>query len=141
MTISQYITEFLKKYKNIEIETNHVADGSDKYGMFKSPARDVTYYNDDSYKVTEYFNFFAKQSAIAESERKESDEWLEDFMYWLDDYAIDNEYPVIDGDRRVLSITATGCPTPMYDDKNDITYQISMSITYEREVMQGQTRF
>lgn len=134
MTISQYITNFLKKYENITIDTNHVADGSDKYGMFKSPARDVNKYIDDSYSITEYFNFFAKQSAIAESERKESDEWLEDFMYWLDDYAINEYYPVIDGNRKILNIQATGCPTPMYDDENDITYQISMSITYEREV-------
>lgn len=135
MTISQYITEFLKKYENIEIDTNHVADGSDKYGMFKSPARDVNKYIDDSYSITEYFNFFAKQSAIAESERKESDEWLEDFMYWLDDYAVNYEYPEIGGNRIIKNIQATGCPTPMFDDENDITYQISMSITYEREVM------
>ena len=135
MTISQYITDFLKNYENIEIDTNHVADGSDKYGMFKSPARDVRNNIDESYQITEYFNFFAKQSAIAESERKESDEWLEDFMYWLDDYSYNYEYPKIDGNRRILSIQATGCPTPMFDDENDITYQISMSITYEREVM------
>lgn len=135
MTISQYITDFLKKYENIEIDTNHVADGSDKYGMFKSPARDVKNNIDESYQITEYFNFFAKQSAIAESERKESDEWLEDFMYWLDDYPFNYEYPKIDGNRRILNIQATGCPTPMFDDENDITYQISMSITYEREVM------
>lgn len=135
MTISQYISKFLKNYENITIETNHVADGSDKYGMFKSPARDIDTYIDGNYTITEYFNFFAKQSAISESERKESDEWLEDFMYWLDDYAIDNEYPDIDGNRRIMNIHATGCPTPMFDDENDITYQISMSITYEREVM------
>ena len=135
MTISQYITNFLKIYENIEIDTNHVADGSDKYGMFKSPARDVRNNIDESYQITEYFNFFAKQSAIAESERKESDEWLEDFMYWLDDYPFNYEYPKIDGNRRILNIQATGCPTPMFDDENDITYQISMSITYEREVM------
>ena len=135
MTISQYITNFLKNYENIEIDTNHVADGSDKYGMFKSPARDVRNNIDESYQITEYFNFFAKQSAIAESERKESDEWLEDFMYWLDDYSYNYEYPKIDGNRRILCIQATGCPTPMFDDENDITYQISMSITYEREVM------
>lgn len=135
MTISQYITNFLKNYENIEIDTNHVADGSDKYGMFKSPARDVRNNIDESYQITEYFNFFAKQSAIAESERKESDEWLEDFMYWLDDYSFNYEYPNIDGNRKILGIQATGCPTPMFDDENDITYQISMSITYEREVM------
>ena len=135
MTISQYITNFLKHYENIEIDTNHVADGSDKYGMFKSPARDVRNNIDESYQITEYFNFFAKQSAIAESERKESDEWLEDFMYWLDDYPFNYEYPKSDGNRRILGIQATGCPTPMFDDENDITYQISMSITYEREVM------
>lgn len=138
MTISQYIAEFISEYEDLVIETNHVADGSDKYGMFKSPARDVSKFIDGSYEITEYFNFFAKQSAIAESERKESDEWLEDFMYWLDDYALTEDYPEIDGGRRVLNIEATGCPTAMFDDSNEITYQISLSITYEREVPQGQ---
>lgn len=135
MTISRYITEFLRKYENIEIETNHVADGSDKYGMFKSPARDKKNMIDGSSEITEYFQFFAKQSAIAESERLESDEWLENFMYWLDDYKTYYEYPVIDGNRRIVDIQATGCPTAMFNDDDDITYQITLSITYEREAL------
>lgn len=134
MTISAYLSQFISTYESMTIETNHVADGSDKYGMFKSPARDTSHFIDSSYEITEYFNFFAKQSAIGESERKESDEWLEDFMYWLDDYALTNDYPELDGDRRVLNIEATGCPTAMFDETDDITYQISLSITYEREV-------
>lgn len=135
MTISQYITGILRNYENIIIDTNHVADGSDKYGMFKSPARDVERYTDGSSTITEYFQFFAKQSAVAESERLESDEWLENFMYWIDDLAIDYDYPAIDGNRRILDISATGCPTAMYDNDDDITYQISLSVKYEREAL------
>ena len=38
MTISAYISNLLKEYDGIEIDTDHVSDGSDKYGLFKSPA-------------------------------------------------------------------------------------------------------
>ena len=53
MTISKAITQWLKGYENINIETNHIKDGSDKYGLFKSPARDIKNFNDNSQEITE----------------------------------------------------------------------------------------
>jgi len=135
MTISKYITEFLKGYESIKIDTNHVAEGSDKYGLFKSPSRDKTDFIDGSYEVTEYYQFFARFSSVADAERKESDEWLEEFTYWLDDYKVLDIYPDIDGDRRVVEISATGCPTALTDADDKILYQITLSIKYEREVI------
>lgn len=134
MTISKYVIDFLKLYENIKIETNHVVDGSDKYGLFKSPSRDFDRNVDGSSVITEYFEFLASQKSISETERKEDDEWLEAFTYWLDDYSVLYEYPVIDGNRRVVDIKATGSTTPITDDDNHIVYQMLLSITYEREV-------
>lgn len=133
MTISKYISKFIQEYETIKIDTNHVEDGSDKYGLFKSPSRDMKRNIDGSTVITEYYQFFAFQKSLSESERKEDDEWLEDFTYWLDDYSVEYEYPEIDGGRRVVDITATGSPTPMTDSDNGILYQIALAITYERE--------
>jgi len=133
MTISKYIVEFLNKFENISIETNHMPEGSDRNGLFKSPSRDKLEYNDGSCKITEYYQLFARQSSISDAERKESDEWLEDLTYWIDDYEIMYEYPEIDGKRKVLDISVTGVPTPLEHENDDIVYQLSLSITYERE--------
>ena len=75
------------------------------------------------------------QKSISEAERKEDDEWLEDFEYWVDDYPRLYEYPIIDKNRRVIDIQCGGCATPLVDNDNGIMYQITLSITYEREVM------
>lgn len=133
MTISKYISNFIREYEAIKIDTNHIQDGSDKYGMFKSPARDIKRNIDDSCLITEYYQFFAKQEAVSETDRKESDEWLEDLTYWVDDYVFNSDYPEIDKGRRVVDIQVTGCPTPFEDQDSEILYQISLSITYERE--------
>ena len=41
MTVSQYIVKLLSNYDGLSIDMNHVADGSDQYGLFKSPSRDL----------------------------------------------------------------------------------------------------
>lgn len=133
MTISKAITQWLKGYENINIETNHIKDGADKYGLFKSPARDIKNFNDNSQKITEYYQFMAKQSAVSDTERKEADEWLEDLTYWVDDYQVNYEYPDVGGNRRIESIELTGCPYPMESTEDEILYQMSLKITYSRE--------
>lgn len=133
MTVSAYITDFLKLYGDIEIDLNHVADGSDKYGLFKSPTRNITKFNDGSYEITEFYQFLARQSALSKSERKEADEWLEELAYWADDFGFYYEYPKLDKNRRVTGFSITGNPCPMEIENEETLYQISLSITYIRE--------
>lgn len=135
MTVSKYVADFLKLYENLKIETNHVADGSDKYGLFKSPARDFVRNVDGSTVITEYYEFLASQKSISDAERREDDEWLEAFTYWVDDYPLEYDYPEMGNGRRVVKIEATGSTTPITDDDNHIVYQMLLSITYEREVV------
>lgn len=133
MTIAAYIVKFLENYDGIGIDTNHVSEGSDKYGLFKSPSRDVKEFNDSSYQITEYYQFLARQPAVSKSERKEADEWLEDLTYWVDDFQHKYEFPEIDKNREVTGISITGCPYPAEADDKEVLYQISLSITYMRE--------
>ncbi len=133
MTISAYIADLLKNYNGMEIDTNHVSDGSDKYGLFKSPSRNIKEFTDGSYEITEFYQFAARQSTNSKSERKEADEWLEDLAYWADDFPFKYEFPSIDGNRKVTGFSITGSPYPMETDSNDTLYEMTFSITYLRE--------
>lgn len=133
MTISKYIADLLSENKEISIETNHIKDGSDKYGLFKSPSRDVRYSIDGSYDIKEHYQFNARQNTVSEAERKEADEWLEDLAYWADDYPLHNEFPELDKGRRVIGFSITGSPYPMEADSRETLYQMALSITYIRE--------
>lgn len=133
MTISAYIVSLLKNYENLEIDMNHMSDGSDQYGLFKSPSRDIKDFTDGSYQITEYYQFLARQSAVSRSERKEADEWLEDLAYWIDDFPYNYSFPPIDKNRKVSGLSITGSPYPMEADDKETMYQILLSITYIRE--------
>ena len=133
MTVSAYIADLLKNYEGIEIDTNHVSDGSDKYGLFKSPSRNIKNFNDGSYEITEFYQFLAKQKTVSLTERKEADEWLEDLAYWADDFSVNYSFPPLDKKRQVTGFSITGSPYPMEVDNRDTTYQMSLSITYMRE--------
>lgn len=133
MTISAYIVNLLSKYEGIKIDTNHVSEGSDQYGLFKSPSRDIKNFNDSSYQITEYYQFLARQSACSKSERKEADEWLEDLAYWIDDFPYNYSFPQLDKNREVTGLSITGSPYPMEAGDKDTMYQILLSITYIRE--------
>lgn len=135
MTISKYISDFISNYLDgVSITTNHLGEGPDKYGLFKSPARDVKNFGDGSYEITEHYQFFVKQDGISEADRKDSDEFLEDLTYWMDDYSYDYEYPPIDGGRSVTDISITGAPYSLdVENNNEVIYQIMLSITYTRE--------
>lgn len=135
MTIAKYISDFISKYLGgVAIDTNHLGNGADRYGLFKSPSRSLVNKIDGSCEVTEHYQFFAKQAGVSEADRKDSDEFLEDLTYWMDDYPINYEYPPIDGSRVVTNISMTGCPYSLeVDNNNEVVYQISLSITYTRE--------
>lgn len=134
MTISKYIINFLSNYlESILIQTNHLEEGPDNYGLFKSPAREIKNYTDGSCEITEHYQFFAKQHGVSEADRKDSDEFLEELTYWVDDYPVNYEYPPIDGGRTVTNISITGCPYSLdVEDNNEVIYQIMLSITYTR---------
>lgn len=135
MTIARYINDFISMHlSNVVININHLGDGADQYGLFKSPTRTLVSNIDGSCEVTEHYQFFAKQAGVSEVDRKDSDEFLENLTYWVDDYSTQYEYPPIDGNRVVTNISMTGCPYSLeVDNNNEVVYQIALSITYTRE--------
>ena len=133
MTISEAISKWLAEYDGIDVDTNHVSDGSDQYGLFKSPQRNIVSHVDSSYEITEYYQLLARLNSLSEDDRKDSDEQLEKLTYWADGYPFNHEYPVLDGNRQILNISVTGSPYPLSTDSSDTVYQLSIEITYTRE--------
>ena len=135
MTIAKYISDFISEYLvDVVIDTNHLGGGADKYGLFKTPTRNIVRHLDGSFDITEHYQFFATQANVSEADRKDSDEFLENLVYWVDDYSANYQYPAIDGGRTVTNISMTGCPYPMeVENNNEVVYQILLSITYTRE--------
>ena len=133
MTISEAISKWLAEYDGLVVDTNHVSDGSDQYGLFKSPQRNIVSYIYGSYDITEYYQLMARLNSLSEDDRKDSDEQLEKLTYWADDYPFNHEYPALDGNRQILNISVTGSPYPLSTNSSDTVYQLSIEITYTRE--------
>ena len=132
-TIASAIAAWLSFYESMTVETNHIQDGSDKFGLFKSPNRSVKNFTGGSYEITEYYQFFARQASVSEEDRQDSDEWLEDLAYWADDFPFIYAYPELGGDRVINKIELTGVPYPMETGSGDTLFQMSLAITYTRE--------
>lgn len=133
MTISAAVASWLSFYESMKIDTNHITAGSDKYGLFKSPNRTMKEFNDGTYEITEFYQFFARQASVSEEDRKDADEWLEDLAYWADDFPFNYAYPELDGGRKITKIGLTGTPYPMESGSSDTLFQMSLSVTYIRE--------
>lgn len=135
MTIAAAVATWLSYYENISIDTNHISDGSDQYGLFKSPLRSVKDFTNGSYEITENYQFFARQASVSEDDRVDADEWLEDLAYWADDFPFEYAYPSLgEGDnRKITLISITGTPYPMETGSSDMLFQMSLSVTYTRE--------
>ena len=133
MTISAAVAAWLSFYEDMAIDTNHITDGSDKYGLFKSPSRQTKEFNNGTYEITEFYQFFARQASVDEADRKDADEWLEDLAYWADDFPFSYAYPTSNGGRKIDKITLTGTPYVMESGSSDSLFQMSLSITYTRE--------
>lgn len=136
MTISKSITEWLKGYgmKAVRVDTDQVGEGADSLGIFKSPNRDVTGYNNASYQLTEYYQLFVVRENQENIDREDNDEWLENFAYWVDDCQYKGIFPKLDNSRICDGILLSGTPY-MFETKenNTAVYQISLKITYRRE--------
>lgn len=133
MTIAATLASWLSQLEAMEIDTNHIKDGSDKYGLFKAPSRNTRELIDGSYEITEFYQFFARQSSLSEADRQDSDEWLEKLTYMVDDAGTLYELPELDQNRTITAISLMGTPYPMETESDDTLFQMSLTVTYTRE--------
>lgn len=134
MTIAKSLSEWLKSILDIvKIDTEQIGADIDSYGLYRSPDRQVETYNDDSYALTEYYQFFAKQSSQTESDRLDNDEWLENVTYTIDDKNYCEDYPVLDNNRVCIGIELNGQPYTSEAESSEAIYAMTIKITYLRK--------
>ena len=131
-TISSAIVEIFDTL-GFTICTNHLNEGSDRYGLFRSPARTTQEDIDGSYLITEAYQFFGRLDSLSETEREDAEEQMEKLVYAVDDYVYNYDFPELTDNRTIHEINITGCPYPFETTDEDLLYQISLSITYLRE--------
>lgn len=131
-TISAAIVEIFDNL-GFTIHTNHLSDGSDRYGLFRSPARTKVDNIDGSSLITEAYQFFGRLDSLSETEREDAEEQMEALVYAVDDYILTHDWPELTGNRTIHDVTITGCPYPIETTDEDLLYQISLNITYLRE--------
>lgn len=131
-TISAAIVEMFDNL-GFTINTNHLNEGSDRYGLFRAPSRTTEEHIDGSYLITEGYQFFGRLDSMSETEREDAEELMEQFVYSVDDYLLTHDYPELTGSRTIQTVDITGCPYPFETTDEDLLYQISLSITYLRE--------
>lgn len=134
MTIAKSLSEWLKSILDIvKIDTEQIGADIDSYGLYRSPDRQVESYIDDAYTITEYYQFFAKQSSQTESERLDNDEWLEYVTYTIDDKSYCEDFPNLDNDRVCTGIELTGQPYSLESESDETIFAMTIKITYLRK--------
>lgn len=131
-TISAAIVEMFDTL-GFTINTNHLCEGSDRYGLFRSPARLKIENIDGSYTVTESYQFFGRLDSLSETEREDAEEQMEALVYAVDDYIYNHDWPELTDNRTIQDVQITGCPYPIETTDEDLLYQISLNVTYLRE--------
>lgn len=134
MTIAKCLSEWLKSILDIvNISTEQIGADIDSYGLYRSPDRNTESYIDDSYAITEYYQFFAKQSSQTESERLDNDEWLEYVTYTIDDKSYCEDFPALDKDRVCIGIELTGQPYSLESASDETIFAMTIKIKYLRK--------
>ena len=129
MTVSTYILNLIQEYADVSILTAYGESKSDKNGLVKLKNRELTEFSDGSYDITEQYQLYLKQK----NESKTSDQWLEDLLYWVDDYSITHGFKEIDSDREVVLLTADGVPYAFETESQELVYELSVLIKYHRK--------
>lgn len=138
MTVSECIKEWLSAYPDVDISemaTDFIEGDTGSFAIYKSPNRNVDRYNDGSCLVTEYYQFFARQSTMMDSERIGNQQLLADLEAWVEDKDWNEDYPDLSqaGSLECQEISVSGSATIMSQEDDNAIYQITIAVKYLKE--------
>lgn len=133
MTVSQSIIDWLKKFEEKSVNTDIQPAKVNSYSLVKEPIINKKTFISGRVRATEHYTFMARLDSQMDSTRVENNAWGEELEEWVREKCKKKELPVIDG-ATVQSVEVT---TPFYlgksTDANESIYQLTLSITYEKE--------
>lgn len=130
MTVSTYISNFIQEYAGVNVLTAYGEEKSDKNGLTKLKGREITEFNDGSCEIVEQYQLFVKQKS--EEDVKTNDQWLEELLYWIDDYPKVHGLKEIDSAREVVALNVDGVPYAMEEESQEMIYELTVFVKYHR---------
>lgn len=132
MTVSTYISRIIQEYAGVDVLATYGEGKSDENGLTKLKGREITEFNDSSCEIIEQYQLFVKQKS--QEEVKKNDQWLEDFLYWIDDYPKVYGLKEIDSSREVVALNVDGVPYALETESQEMVYELSVSVKYRRNM-------
>lgn len=140
-TVSQAIIKWLHGFESIsideDIDTNQLQAMANAYGLYKTPQTVVIPYVDGTRDVTAYYLFMARQRAQSETERKNSEGWLETLESWVLRQNRERNLPVLEIGLACQSIRVANVPSMQYLESGEAVFQLTISINYIDERMKN----
>lgn len=138
MTVSECVKEWLSLYPNLDISdmaTDFIEGDADSYAIYKSPNKTVDRFNDGSCMVTEYYQFFARQSTMMDTERISNQQLLADLEAWVEDKDYNEDYPDLSGvgNLRCEEISISGSAAITSQENDSAIYQVTIAVRYLKE--------
>lgn len=135
MTVSECVKEWLSEYQGADISemaTDFIAGELDSYAIYKSPNKEVVSFIDGSRQITEYYQFFARQSTMVDSERISNQQFLADLESWVENNDMNEDYPDLSqvGNYECQEISISNSATITSQEEDNAIYQITIAVKY-----------
>ncbi len=115
-----------------EFDISQVSADSPVAGLYKQPAITRQRLIDGSLIITESYYLLFRRDAKVRTERFGNEQFLESVEGWIDDQEMAENYPSIG--HEVHRIEATNAFYMLERDKDNAVYQLTISLTYLKEV-------
>jgi hypothetical protein len=143
MTVSECIKDWLKDFEGItkieDLCTDRLESAIESYEIFKSPNKDIIPFADGSSLVTEYYQFFGRKAANDDSEMVNNQQVLTNLENWIEKKNFDELYPDLSqaGTLHCEEISIENSATVIDQTDSEAIYQITIKITYKKEISNG----
>ena len=134
MTVIQGIIKWLQTFQPSEswkINTDILPAKIKDCAVIKEPIINKKNFISGKIRATEHYTLMVRLDSQLDESRIDNNEWGESLEQWIEEQDRNKNYPEIDGIVQSIRIT-----TPFYmgiGDMQESIYQLTISITYERE--------
>ena len=131
-TVSQSVIKWLKGFEQSSINTDIQPAKVNSYSLVKEPVINKKTFISGRVRATEHYTLMARLESQIDVSRVENNVWGESLEQWVYEKNKKKELPRLEG-VNVQNVTVT---TPFYlgkSEANESVYQLTISITYERE--------
>lgn len=137
MIVTECVKEWLGTYEglDLDVDVSFISGDNDTYAIYKQPNRNEVPYNDGNKLITDYFQFFARQSTQIKENMTENEQFLDDLENWVEEKNFNEEYPELfkAGKLECQDIGISSTATIISQEEDNAIYQLIIAIQYLKE--------